>query len=292
MRASKLATTDIAERELLLKEAMERFNVASFRLEEKYRLLLKETERLRAELKVKDEAMQRAEKLALLGQTAAAIAHEVRNPLGAIKLFLSVLRDEVQELPKALQLIEEIDRSANNLDCVVSNILQFAREERCDIAPLNLHAILCEQREMCLKLNRGEIGINLDLNANPYILGDEESLRRAFYNLMLNAVQALRRNGVINIRTSDISASEVKIEINDNGPGIAATLIERVFEPFVTGRKEGTGLGLAIVRQVVEQHLGKIKVFNRAGACFEIILPRNRNVVQIANATQLTEGEK
>lgn len=237
-----------------LQLAFARFSEAGSRLEKRYSELSRETEELRRRLKEKDAEIERSAKLAMLGETAAAIAHEVRNPLGAIRLFTSLLRQDLRERPESLQLVDEIEKSLTVLDHSVENILQFARKQKPSFAPLNLHALIQEQSDLLLRAQKSELRIELELGANPYIRGNEHALRQVFYNLFLNAAQAMHWNGCIRIKSADQAPGSVSICIHDSGPGIAESVRTRLFEPFVTTRSEGTGLGLAIVRQILESH--------------------------------------
>lgn len=260
----------------VLERAFREFNEVSQRLEKKYELLVRETESLRAQLREKDLAVKRAERLATLGETAAAIAHEVRNPLGAIKLFVSLLRREVSGKKGAGELVDQIDKSINHLDGVVSNILQFSRDRGMELSPVNLHAII--QERVCgfgSGAPASQFSVKLDLQAAPFLKGNEHGLRQVVYNLLLNAAQATRYRGEVCIATRDEGADKVVLTVHDNGPGIPDSVLGKIFEPFVTTRNEGTGLGLAIVQQIVEHHGGSITAANEGGAVFTITLPRN-----------------
>jgi len=274
-QALRLAKGLTQTKESVLKRAFEAFTEASSRLESRFQELQKETETLRAKLKEKEEEIKRAEKLATLGETAAALAHEVRNPLGAIKLFLSLLRRDLAEKPESLDLVNKIDQSVGNLDSVVSNILQFSKEERFDLAPVNIHSIVNELKEHFAASQANAAKFEIALNGNPYVMGSECALRRTLYNLMLNALQATKFRGTITIACNDGQNDKLLLQVADDGPGIEAEILEKLFDPFVSSRKEGTGLGLAIVRQSIEKHGGTIKASNQAkGALFSIELPR------------------
>jgi signal transduction histidine kinase len=260
----------------MLERAFREFNEVSRRLEKKYELLVRETESLRAQLREKDLAVKRAERLATLGETAAAIAHEVRNPLGAIKLFVGLLRREVAGKKSAGELVEQIDKSINHLDGVVSNILQFSRDRGMELAPVNLNAII--QERVCAFTSGSDaphFKVEPKLEAAPFLRGNEHGLRQVVYNLLLNAAQATRHRGTVKISTRDDGPNAVLLTVRDDGPGIPAEILGKVFEPFVTTRNEGTGLGLAIVQQILEHHGGTIAVANDGGAVFSITLPRN-----------------
>ena len=260
----------------LLEEAFRRFNETGERLEGRYQALLLETEDLRKRLKEKEEQVKRSERLATLGQTAAAIAHEVRNPLGAMTLFLSLLRRDVVGMPSTVALVDQIEKSMGTLNHVVENILQFSRERPISFSPINLHAVVLEVVS-CLKPRGGVTAmIECQVNGDPFILANEASMRQIIHNLLLNALQATRFEGLVSISVNDIDQEQVQIEVRDNGPGIPTDMLDSIFDPFVTTKNEGTGLGLAIVHRLVTQHHGSISLENSKGACFRIQLPRKQ----------------
>lgn len=257
-----------------LSEAFAKFSEASTRLEEKYEHLLAETKVLRETLKAKDLEIKKQERLALLGETAAAIAHEVRNPLGAIKLFVSLLKKDLHDKPEALKIADQIDASIVTLNNVVSNILQFSKERTMSVSPVNIHAIIQEQVHAFPRSEMNQATFDIALQASPYILGNDSGLRQVFYNVILNALQATAYSGRVSIKTSDVPGG-INIEISDNGHGIPEPLMEKLFEPFITSKNEGTGLGLAIAKQIVEFHRGVITANNKSGAHIQITLPKN-----------------
>ncbi|NLF25316.1 MAG: hypothetical protein GX589_06625 [Deltaproteobacteria bacterium] len=255
-----------------LMRAFENFNMLSRRLERRYRRLQVETESLREQLRVKDLEVKRSERLAVLGETAAGIAHEVRNPLGSIKLFVSLLKKDLVEQPAALRLACEIERSVNKLENVVSNILQFSKEDVPCASPVNVHAILREQVNQFSRTEKG-LSFEVKLQGNAFVQGDEHSLEQVFYNLILNAVQALKGSGTIFVSAEDRDGC-LEVCVADNGPGIATDMGERIFDPFVTDKGNGTGLGLTIVKKIVSRHGGHISFVNLNGASFTVLLPR------------------
>lgn len=259
----------------MLEQAFERFSEASKRLETRYEALLKETEILREQVREKDLAIKRAEKLSMLGETAAAIAHEVRNPLGAMKLFVSLLQRDMADRPEAGKLLTHIDQNISTLDHVVSNILQFAKKQAVSLSPVNVHSLLREQVEH-FRLGPASSAISLELEGEPFIMGSEHALRQVFYNLLLNAQQATRYQGAISVSSRRADNGSLEMRVRDNGPGIDAAVIEKVFDPFVTTKNEGTGLGLAVVRQIVEDHGGTITGCNNGGAEFILSFPQER----------------
>jgi len=258
-----------------LMEMIERFNQSSSRLEEQHNAVMQEVEDLKAKLQRKEEEVKRAERLSMLGETAAALAHEVRNPLGAITLFLSMLKRDVSDRPAAQTLVEEIEKSVSSLNHVVSNVLHFAKNNRLHAGPINIHSVIQEVRHHFLSLYGAKATISVEISGVPFIIGDDNALRQCFYNLIMNSLQITSFAGKISIVARDDEQRDaVRIAVSDNGPGIAEDVLPRIFEPFASGRREGTGLGLSIVKRIIEGHGGEIVARNDAGAQFEIVLPR------------------
>ena len=277
MRGKSMLAERIAENNNvvpnILAAALRQFSEASVKLEERYELLRREAESLRAQLREKDLTIKKAEKLATLGEAAAAIAHEVRNPLGAMKLFVSLLNEDCAGKPPALELIDQINRSINSLDAVVGNILQFSKQKKLSLGPVNLVALIREQLALVIAQSAGGAKSEVRLCETHFIQGNEHALRQVFHNLFLNALQATKQRGTISVQGRPLPEQGIEITVKDDGPGIDAGVIERLFEPFVTTRSEGTGLGLAIVRQILEQHGARISVRNCGGAEFTIVFP-------------------
>jgi signal transduction histidine kinase len=246
-----------------LMEAFQRFSSASQRLEQKYEVLRRESEELKLRLRQKDEEINRSARLAILGETAAALAHEVRNPIGALRIFLSLLKGDVADRPQAAEMVSHMDRTISSLNHVVENILHFAKDGAETVAPVNLHALLQEQAAVVKADPRGNLAISFILEGDPFILGNEHSLRHVFSNLLLNAAQALKWSGKTEISCRPTTDSSVLVTIADNGPGVPTALLPRLFEPFVTGKNEGTGLGLSVARKMLLQQGASISIRNR-----------------------------
>ncbi len=266
----------------MLGGALARFNEASSRLEQKHNTLMQEIDLLKEQLRQKEREMRRSERLATLGQTAAAVAHEVRNPLGAIRLFVSLLHADLKDNPEATKLLDQIDKGISNIDHVVSNMLHFAKDGELRRTPVNLEAIVKEQLFEVEIQNKSTLVTKYESLTYPYILGDEMPLRQVFRNIFVNASQALRgRAGEISV-VIEGTLEHVVVKVFDNGPGLDPEVVSKLFEPFVTSRAEGTGLGLAIVRRIVEAHGGEVQASNRednAGAQFILKFPRKAKVL-------------
>jgi signal transduction histidine kinase len=254
---------------------IERFNESTAKLESRHVELISEVERLQEQLRRKDEEIKKSERLATLGETAAGLAHEIRNPLGAISLFVSMLRRDLQDRTEALELLDQVERGIRSLDGVVSNVLHFAQNKRHQVAPINLHSVCQELHQHFSASYSPQSTFDLKLSGNPFIKADEQGIRQCLYNVILNALQAVSFAGKIVIEVADdIKSDGIVITISDDGPGIPPHIMNDIFEPFTSGRREGTGLGLSIVRRIVEAHGGAVSVVNKPSAEFAIHLPR------------------
>lgn len=266
MRSLTSGSLSVAES---LTTMMDRFTAASARLSERHDSLAAEIESLRERLRVKDEELARAERLSTLGATAAALAHEVRNPLGSIRLFISLLREDTRDNPGARKLIDAIDLSVSNLDHVVNNMLQFAADKPCRMQPCTPLLILSDLAKQFMA-EHAELDVVVEGSDDVRVMFDESALKQIVTNLWRNAGQAMKWKG--RVCTAIWMENEFwGITIRDGGPGIPESLLMRLFDPFVTGRQEGTGLGLAIVRRLVEQHRGTVTARNaETGAIFDL----------------------
>lgn len=254
---------------------IERFNESTAKLENRHVELLSEISELQEQLRQKDEAVKRSERLAMLGETAAGLAHEIRNPLGAITLFVSMLRRDLQDRPDSLELLDQVDRGIRSLDGVVSNVLHFAQSKRLRVSPVNVHSVVQELQQHFVSLYSPQCQFDVKLSGNPFIKADEQGIRQCLYNIILNALQAVSFAGTISVFVADAADHDgVSIIIRDDGPGVTEQIMDRLFEPFTSGRREGTGLGLSIVRRIVEGHGGTVAVRNTPSAEFSIFLPR------------------
>lgn len=272
-------TTSSIQEELVppsLVGIIERFNESTAKLEAHHKELLLEVEELREQLRIKDEEVKRAERLAMLGETAASLAHEIRNPLGAISLFVSMLKSDLTDRSDSLHLVEQVEKGIRSLDGVVSNVLHFAQNKRLRVGPMNLHSVVQELHHHFASLYSPQSRFEVELTGNPFIRGDEQGIRQCLYNIIINALQAVSFAGTISLSVAEAACSEtVRVVIEDDGPGISSEIMKRLFEPFASGRREGTGLGLSIVRRIVEAHGGTVSAENTPHARFTIELPRN-----------------
>jgi signal transduction histidine kinase len=256
-----------------LSRAFQKFHDASLGLQVKYEELKIESQGLRDELKKKEIEIKRNERLATLGETAAALAHEIRNPLGAISLYTSLLKEDLSQQPEQHELVTAIDNSISTLNHVVSNILHFAKSATPVQSPLSLASILQEIAAQQQQVHENA-KITLRIRGNLFVWADGTAMRQLFTNLILNALQAQGPSGIVTVIA--VGGDEnVFVRVRDNGPGIDPEALEQIFEPFTTSKPEGTGLGLAICREIAKSHSATIIPENRKkGAQFTTVFQR------------------
>ena len=222
---------------------------------------------MRASLQARDERLQ---------MMLAGIAHEVRNPLGGLELYAGLLRDALAGQPDRLQEVARIERELSYLKTVVAEFLDYARRPPPDLAPVPLAPLLAEIRELAAAA--GAATVEVAPADGLAVRADAGQLRRALLNLARNAVTAAGsradRQGRVSLGAARVG-DRVRIEVSDNGPGVAPELREKIFAPFFTTREKGTGLGLAFVREIVRDHGGDVVVDAApgGGARFRLDLP-------------------
>jgi len=238
-----------------------------------------------------EEMVKRTEKLAVMGETAANIAHEIRNPLGSIELFASLLIKDLEE-KKNRDRASHIVNSVRDMDNKISNLLLFARDRKPPMKNVNVHNALeniIDFSEQIIKKEDIVLTVNYE-DTDPMIIGNTEMLKQVFLNLILNAMQSMSGGGNLTIETrisdgntrkKSHSDPHVEIRFVDTGCGIEAENLKKIFDPFFTTKGRGSGLGLAIVHNIVDIHGGSIDVENNrdGGATFTITLPITNNRV-------------
>jgi len=274
-----VSATATAAREGDLLTVLRTYNDVTERLKRSHEALVAEVCRLREELQEKNRELQRRERLAALGEMAAGVAHEIRNPLGGIGLYASLLERDLLDRPKLADIARRIGAGVQSVEAIVRDILAFAggaepRLERIRLATI-LESVLTAVAPQAQK-TKTQIHIDPRL-ARVDLSCDVGQIERAILNLVLNALDAAQQNGRVWIRLGELCAEEgrVSIAVEDNGPGIDPALRQRVFNPFFTTKERGTGLGLAIVHRIAEAHGGCVTVGQRreGGAALTLTLP-------------------
>jgi len=237
-----------------------------------------------------EAALRRSESLAAVGQAAAQLAHEIKNPLGSIRLGVEMLREHVAS-EDAVRTIGLVERGISHLNKLVVDVTQFSRRRQLDRTDADLHQLIDSSLELVTdRVRAKETPIEKRL-APETIRGawDDEQLREVFVNLLANAIDASEPKSPVRISTQLLDsnsgrmlarggrsgASLVRISITDFGSGMDSKTQARLFEPFFTTKKRGTGLGLSIVRQIIDLHNGTIEVESArgTGTTFRIELP-------------------
>ncbi len=236
-------------------------------------LILKDLGEVR---RLQDE-VRRKEKLAAIGELAAGVAHEIRNPLSSIKgiasYYKSKFKNGSEDAELAGVMIEEVDR----LSRVIGELLEFARPTQLNLKPTEINELLKHSVKLVQQeATENNVEIVLNLSKAPIEAKvDPDRLSQCFLNLLLNALQAMKDGGRLTISDSITNNGNIDIRIQDNGNGIYPDKINKIFDPYFTTKPKGTGLGLAIVHKIVEAHKGQIKVHSKVGkgTTVSIILP-------------------
>jgi signal transduction histidine kinase len=231
---------------------------------------------LREELSEKNRLLERRNRLAALGEMAAGMAHEIRNPLGGIQLYASLLLKDVSDRPASAQLVEKISAGVKRLELLVSQVLHFTREINVNIVEMDLAEVVTQAVELAsYKSDEKQIELRVQGPSSLSVMADPVMIGQALLNLLLNAVEAMDRSGKVEVRFNaprdGSDARQFHLTVQDQGGGIPAHILDRIFNPFFTTKDSGTGLGLSIVHRVVEAHDGTIVASNSdGGARFEI----------------------
>jgi len=249
-----------------------RYEEAIVRLDESNRRLKEQTDVLFET----EEQLRRADRLSALGELSAGMAHEIRNPLGAIKGAVEILRDDYKPNHSKYEFIQILLKETDRLNHIVQEFLGFARPKNPELQFVDLN----EAIESVLMLTAQEVrksGVTVRKNLDPSIGKrslDAGLLKQAFLNLILNAIQAMPQGGVLSIE-SGLAHNAVSVKIADTGIGISEENRKKLFSPFFTTRKNGTGLGLAITYRIIENHHGTISVESQPGkgSTFTIGIP-------------------
>ncbi len=238
-------------------------------------------------LEIEDQ-LRRADRLTALGELSAGMAHEIRNPLGSIRGTAEILCDAFPPENRYAEftriLISEVDR----LNQVLEDFLNFARaesNEHNDFKPdLVLHEVLQLTQQQASKY---QVSVSYDEQSLPAAIGDAGQFKQVFLNLVLNAFQAMAPGGRLWIE-SNVRDGRIILLFRDNGPGIPAADLDRIFNPFFTTKVEGTGLGLAITYRIVQNHCGQISVRNAPEGGAEFTL--NLQAVDYPCVAEETDG--
>ncbi len=234
-----------------------------------------------------EEKLRRSERLSAVGQLAAGLAHEIRNPLASLSGAIELLSADPPAADSSTRRLTQIvRRETARLDRLVSDFLAYARPGPGRAEPVSLRELVEEMRELLAAGEYSDVELVVELPEAISALGNPDQLRQILWNLILNAVQSEPSDGRVVVRARGLPtpppapggpehASSLEVEIQDRGQGIPAELLERVFEPFFTTKPKGTGLGLATVHRIVEAHGGELALQSvpGQGTTVRVILP-------------------
>jgi len=238
-------------------------------LEASYRQLQQQSEHI---LTV-EEQLRRAEKLSTLGEMAAVLAHEIRNPLGSIRGTAEILKDDYPAGTPKHEFIEIQIKETERLNKVVEDFLRMARQQPLEMSGCSI----VDELATIVKLTEnqakaGNVTVIADFPGSTLqVKADGEKLRQAFLNIMINALQATPAGGTVSV-TAARNQHGCEITFSDNGIGVDEQTLERVYEPFFTTKHDGTGLGLSITRKIVEGHGGTIGISSEQGKGTKVIV--------------------
>jgi signal transduction histidine kinase len=237
-----------------------------------------------------EHQMRIAERLSALGTLAAAMAHEIRNPLEAMDLNLVLLERSLAaakpvagEADRTGKYVKILEAEISRLAGIVNNFLSFARPSSSPEAEIRLDSILRQIVELLANQAQArKVTLDLSVDGTPAVLGSEDALKQAFLNLVINSLEAMPHGGSLSIRAqacrqAGAGAAEnlAVVRIQDTGVGIPQEQLGRLFDPYFTTRSKGTGLGLTIVHRVIHEHHGRIRVASAPGegSTFTVELP-------------------
>lgn len=240
----------------------------------------------RAELKEIEKEIKKVEGLALVGELAAGIAHEIRNPLASISGSIQMLNEglDTDEVNKRLMaiILREIDR----LNHLINDFLKYARPKPFELREFDLNQLIIESLELLKNSGKWHSDIKLETNleTSEMLVSDAEQVRQVIWNVLLNAVDAIHEKGILFVGTKSVTSNNalekeldmIEVTVRDSGDGFSERALENMFTPFFTTKEEGSGLGLAVVKQIVEGLKGRVYGRNHpdGGAEIRVLLKK------------------
>jgi two-component system sensor histidine kinase PilS (NtrC family) len=226
----------------------------------------------------RDAERQRQERLAAVGEMAAGIAHEIRNPLASMSGSIQLLRRELNLRDDQATLLDIVLRESQRLNDIIRNFLSYAGPQRVSRARVDVARLVREVAALLEQQARAatpSIRVHVDADQPVHHDVDEAQVRQVLWNLASNAFKAMPDGGVLHLRAEAVlepSGASVRVSVRDEGVGMAAADVERMFQPFQSGFRQGSGLGLAIVRRIVTDHGGRVSVQSTPGAGTEVVV--------------------
>lgn len=227
-----------------------------------------------------ERQMERAGHLASLGELAAGLAHEIKNPIAGIKGSLEIIKDRTSPSDPQREIFGEILKQTERIHLIIQDLLDYAKPKELAIQPVNPNLCVQEAIQMAgPQIQDKEIRIDFSgLDRDIVAHCDSEKIKSVILNLLINGIAAIEKTGVISITLSLTPEQILQVDITDNGRGIKPEFQDKIFQPFFTTRKKGTGLGLSICKQIVEAHNGTLTVSSvpGEGSTFTIRIPLDK----------------
>jgi two-component system, NtrC family, sensor histidine kinase HydH len=246
-------------------------------LHEQLQGMIHDIEQVVERLGQREREILRAEQLAAVGQIAAGVAHELRNPLTSIKMLVQAGCEETEARGMPADDLRIIEQEIRRMERCLQTFLDFARPPKPERKPLALATVVDRTLDLIGgRAKKQGVAVEFDAPEAPLIVeADGEQFQQVLINVALNALDAMPRGGRLAIKLYSAADNSVELRVEDSGPGIPPHIAPRLFEPFVSGKETGLGLGLVISRRIVENHGGTITAANRpdSGACIRISLP-------------------
>jgi two-component system sensor histidine kinase PilS (NtrC family) len=232
---------------------------------------LTQFKKLEAEIKQKEQ-------WATIGELSANIAHEIRNPLASLKGSIEILKENKSPSIHRDKLMGIALKEMDRLNLIITDFLTYSSPKQISLQKTDIHSLLDETMELIRNIEdyRDNISVKKEFKGLLYAYVDPQKIRQVFWNLGMNAIEAMTKGGELVVGSYD-NADTIRLTFTDNGPGISAADINKIFYPFFTTKEEGTGLGLSIAYRIIEEHRGTLSVQSVPDikTCFEIALPKN-----------------
>jgi signal transduction histidine kinase len=248
-------------------------------LHEQMQSLLREIEQMVERLQQREREVLRAEQMAAVGQLAAGVAHELRNPLTAVKMLVETSREDLEARGLPSEDLTIIEQEVRRLERSLQQFLDFARPPKMERRRLDLAAIIDEALALVAgRARKQHVAVRFaPPEPRVWLQADGGQLRQLFVNVAMNALDAMPQGGALTVTVQRLTLEQpyVEVHVQDNGPGISEALMPRLFTPFVSGKETGLGLGLVVSRRIAEEHGGNLWAMNQlqGGACMILRLP-------------------
>ena len=239
------------------------------------------------------QQLERADRLASIGEMAAGIAHEIKNPLAGISAAVTIIKDDMSADDPRGAILGEVIEQVKRLDKTVNDLLFFGKPSLPELTCVDINTILTTTLKFASQ-HRGGVNIERRMELQPGlppVYADDKQMQQVFLNIVLNAYQAMPTGGVLGVKSSLVVRDDVeylRVDISDTGSGIPPQILEKIFTPFYTTKAQGTGLGLPICNKLVKLHKGDIRVASDdvSGTVFTVELPACR--VESTDVSEVT----